>query len=68
MSSKKQRKKARRFHQISTAETRGIDRQIRKENGSLIVSRGIHTIQTSRKDKRRSRRSDRLKAIRETEE
>jgi hypothetical protein len=64
----KRRRKDRRTKRDPNAVTRGIDREIRKENGTLVISRGLHTIHKSRRDKRRSRNSDRRKAISESED
>jgi hypothetical protein len=62
--SKKGKKTARKL----TAVTRGIEREIRKENGTLTTSRGIHTVHKSRAEKRRNRRTDRQSAIRDSQE
>jgi hypothetical protein len=60
---RKKKKSARKL----TAGTRGIEREIRKENGTLTTSRGIHTVHTSRAQKRRNRRTDRQSAIRDSQ-
>ena len=49
------RRKDRRLKNDPGADSRAIDRALQKENGTLIISRGIHAVHTSRKDKRRSR-------------
>jgi len=51
-----------------TAVARGIDREIKKENGTLIISRGIHAIHTSRAEKRRNKRVKKEEAIKDSED
>ncbi len=64
----KARRKARRAKTDPAAWVRAVNREIDKENGTLIISRGLHTIHTSRAEKRRTRRTDRAKAIKDSEE
>lgn len=58
----KKRKSALKINSVS----RGIERDIMKENGSLMRSRGRHSIHTSQK--RKSRSIDRKKAIKDNVE
>jgi len=51
-----------------TATTRGIDREIRRENGTLTTSRGIHAVHTSRAEKRKNRRTRQQNAIRDSQD
>lgn len=55
------KRKAKNINSVS----RGIEREIMKQNGSLMRSRGRHEIHTSRAEKRRSRLVDRKRAINE---
>jgi hypothetical protein len=59
----KTRRAKRRARMDPGKNSRAIDREIRKENGTLTISRGIHVVQTSRAEKRKSRGSDNAKAI-----
>lgn len=60
----KKRKSANKINSV----IRGIDREIRKEQGTLLQSRGRHVVHTSRAEKRRSRSSDRKQAINNSSE
>lgn len=62
------RKKGKKNARKVTATTRGIDREIRKENGTLTTSRGIHTVHTSRAEKRKDRLTVQRTAIRESQD
>lgn len=61
-------KKTRKNPNKVTSIVRGIDRDIRKENGSLINSRGIHAVHTSRAEKRKSKRIHQQSAIEESKD
>lgn len=52
----------------ATAQSRGIIRDLYKENGLLKIYRGISAVHTSRAEKRRSRNGDRKKAIKDSED
>jgi hypothetical protein len=64
----KKRKAARKAKEDPTAWIRGINRQVSKENGTIVISRGIHTVHTSHAEKRCSRIIDRNKSIEDSEE
>jgi len=51
-----------------TAVSRGIDREIAKENGTLITRRGIKAVHKNRAEKRKNRRTKRQTAIRDSED